>query len=160
MKKMLLVIDFQNAFINHNTIKAKADIPELIKSGEFDEVLFTRFINNKESPVYKKLNWQGCIDEKSRNICIDINGYDVIDKDKYSAFGENICEYIKSRNIEEIYLCGIDIECCVLVTAFNFFENGYDIYVLKDFVYCTEGEKRKNNALDILSRNIGSQNIL
>ena len=159
MKKLLLVIDFQEAFINHNTINAKNDIPKLVRSGKFNEILFTRFINSKENPVYKKLNWQGCMDEESRNICMNTNDYNVVDKDTYSAFSESIREYIKDKKIEEIYLCGIDVECCVLATALNLFENNYNVYVLKDYVYCLKGEKRKNNALDILARNIGVQNI-
>ena len=154
MKKLLLVIDFQNAFINHNTINAKNDIPELVRSGKFNEILFTRFINSRENPVYKKLNWRGCMDEESKSICMNTNGYNVIDKDTYSAFSESICEYIKDKKIEEIYLCGIDIECCVLVTALNLFENNYNVHVLKDYVYCLNGEKCKTNALDILARNI------
>ncbi len=160
MKKLLMVIDFQNAFINDNTIGAKNDIPKLVKSGEFDEVLFTRFINSTENPTYKKLNWHECIDKKSRSVCMNVQDYDVLDKITYSAFNGEVCNYIKSKNIGSIYLCGIDIECCVLVTAFNLFENGYDVRVLKDYVYSMRGEKFKNNALEILMRNIGSQNIV
>ena len=52
----------------------------------------------------------------------------------------------------QIYLCGIDTECCVLKTAFDLFENEYDVYVLKDYCACMNGETRHNNALDILKR--------
>lgn len=160
MKKLLLVIDFQNAFINDNTVRAKDEIPGLVKNGGFDEVAFTRFINSKENPVYKNLDWRGCMDEKSRKICMDTSGYEVFDKNTYSAFLPELCEYIKDKNIKEIYLCGIDVECCVLVTALNFFENSYNVRVLRDYVYSMNGESAKNHALEILGRNIGEGNII
>lgn len=160
MKKLLLVIDFQNEFINHNTVKAKIDIPKLVKSEKFDEVLFTSFVNNKNSPAYKKLGWHGCMDEESKKICMDVNGYSVIERHTYSAFRDDVCEYIRGNDIGDIYLCGIDADCCVLATAFDFFDNDYNTYVLEDYVYCMRGEKYKNNALDILRQNIGSKNVL
>ncbi|MBO5183977.1 MAG: isochorismatase family protein [Bacilli bacterium] len=30
-------------------------------------------------------------------------------------------DYIIKNNITSIYLCGVDIDCCVLKTAFDFF---------------------------------------
>ena len=77
-----------------------------------------------------------------------------------ATYNDELKNYININNIENIYLCGIDIECCVLVTALNLFENGYNVFVLKDYVYCTHGEERKNNAIEILKRNIGEKNVL
>ena len=91
---------------------------------------------------------------------MDTNNYNVIEKSTYTAYNDELKNYININNIENIYLCGIDIECCVLVTALNLFENGYNVFVLKDYVYCTHGEERKNNAIKILKRNIGEKNVL
>lgn len=157
---LLLIIDLQNEFINNNTKNAINDIQKLINSKKFDNILFTRFINNKNNPTYNKLNWKGCLDEESRNICIDTDKYDVMDKETYTAYNDSLKKYLKDNNIENIYLCGIDIECCVLITALNLFENNYNVFVLKDYVYSVNGESRKNNALEILKRNIGNNSIL
>lgn len=157
---LLLVIDLQNEFINENTDKSIENIKFLVNSNRYDKVLFTKFINNKNNPTYKKLDYRGCMDENSKKICIDINNYDVMEKSTYTAYNDELKNYIKKNNIENIYVCGIDIECCVLVTALNLFENNYNVYVLKDYVYSTYGENRKNVALEILKRNIGSKNIL
>ena len=62
--------------------------------------------------------------------------------------------------IDKIYLCGIDTECCVLKTAFDLFENEYDVYVLKDYCACMCGTQRHNNAIEILKRNIGYDKII
>ena len=157
---LLLVIDLQNEFINKNTSKSIENITSLINSNKYDKILFTKFINDENNPTYKKLNYRGCISEDSKKICIDINNYDVLEKNTYTAYNNELKNYIKRNNIDNIYICGIDIECCVLVTALNLFENNYNVYVLKDYVYCTQGEERKNNALNILKSNIGKDNIL
>lgn len=157
---LLLVIDLQNDFINEYTSKSIKDISKLISINKYDKVLFTKFINSLDNPTYNKLGYKGCLNEESKQICIDTKTYDVIEKSTYTAYNEELIKYIKDNKIKNIYICGIDIECCILVTALNLFENNYNIYILKDYVYCTHGEKRKSNALEILKRNIGDKYIL
>ena len=157
---LLLVIDFQNEFINESTMSSKENISELINSNEYDKVLFTRFINDENNPTFKKLNYKGCINDESKEICIDTEDNIILEKRTYSAYNQELINYIQSNNIQNIYLCGIDIECCVLVTALNLFENNYNVFILKDYVYCMHGEQRKNNAIEILKENIGEDNII
>ena len=157
---LLLIVDFQNEFINENTYNSITDINKLVNSNKYDSVLFTKFVNSKDNPTYKKLGWNGCINKESQSISMDTNNYKVIEKSTYTAYNDELKKYINTNNIEEIYLCGIDIECCVLVTALNLFENGYNVFVLKDYVYCAHGVDRKNNAIEILKRNIGENNVL
>ena len=49
MKNLLLVIDVQKAFINENTIQVVERIRDLINNNEYDNVIFTRFINYNDS---------------------------------------------------------------------------------------------------------------
>lgn len=157
---LLLVIDLQNAFINEFTNKSIVDIMSLIDSNKYDKVLFTQFVNDKNNPTYKKLGYKECIDEESKKICIDINKYDVIEKNTYTAYNDEFKKYIEKNNIENIYICGIDVECCVLITTLNLFENNYNIYLLKDYVYSMNGDESKENAIEILKRNIGIFSII
>ena len=78
----------------------------------------------------------------------------------YTALNEELKNYLKIKNIDEIYICGIDTECCILKTAFDLFEDGYNIYVLKDYSACTLGKERHENAIEILERNIGKEYII
>ncbi|AJI50687.1 isochorismatase family protein [Francisella tularensis subsp. holarctica] len=41
--------------------------------------------------------------------------------------------FLKQKNINKIYLTGIDIDACVLASAFYGFDLGYDIEILQDF---------------------------
>ena len=160
MRSLLLVIDLQKSFINENTENLVTKIDNLINENKFDNIVFTRFINSYNSIFYKKLNYTGCITEEDKKILISTRGNKVIDKTIYSSLGEELKSYIMKNNISKIYLCGIDTECCVLKTAFDLFENEYDVYILKDYCGSTKGETRHNNALDILRRNIGFDKVI
>lgn len=158
MKSLLLVIDMQKAFINKNTEFLIEKINALIESKKYDDIIFTRFINTKESPFAKKLNYYGCIKE-DRKIVVKIKNK-VFDKKTYTALNNEVKDYIDKNKIDKIYLCGIDTEACVLKTALDLFENGYDVFVLKEYCASTHGYERNKNALEILKRNIGKNSII
>lgn len=156
--KLLLIIDLQKAFINENTEYLISKIKNILN--QYDKIIFTRFINTKDSIFSKELNYYGCIDNESKKIVIDTGNNTIIDRKFYTAYNKELQDYIKYNDITEIYLCGIDIDCCVLKTAFDLFENGYNVFILKDLCASTLGIKRKNEALEILKRNIGKKRII
>lgn len=160
MKKMLLVIDLQKSFINPNTEFLISKIDSLVNSGSYDLVVFTKFINDNDSMWVKKLNYKGCISLEDRKIMIDTKDNIVLEKSLYTAYSDNLINLINLFKIDEVHLCGIDTECCVLKTAFDLFENGYDIKVLSGYSACTHGEESNKNALDIIARNIGKSNVI
>ena len=160
MKKMLLVIDLQKSFINPNTEFLISKIDSLVNSGSYDLVVFTKFINDSDSMWVKKLNYKGCISLEDRKIMIDTKDNIVLEKSLYTAYSNNLINLINLFKIDEVHLCGIDTECCVLKTAFDLFENGYDIKVLSGYSACTHGEESNKNALDIIARNIGKSNVI
>lgn len=160
IKTLLLVIDLQKSFINDFTKDLPNKITQLIDSNKYDDVIFTKFINNQNSIFYKKLHWNGCIESDDKKIIIDTKNYKVFEKNVYSSLSKEVKTYIEDNRISEIYLCGIDTECCILKTAFDLFEQNYNVYVLKDYCACTYGINRHNNALEILERNIGKEFII
>ena len=159
MKKLLLVIDAQKDFINDNNVDVLNKIGELINSNKYDDVVFTRFINNKESIWYKKLDYKGCITESGRKIVINTKDYKIIDKAIYSAVNDELENYIRNNNIEQIYLCGFETDACVQKTAIDLFEKNYDVYVLKD--YCmTHNIELHNTIIKNLKRLIGENSVI
>lgn len=157
---LLLIIDFQNEFINDVTFKSVNDLKDLVNSNKYDDVVFTRFINNKENPIYKKADWDGCLTEESIKVPIDTKDYKIIDKGTYTAYNEELINYLKTNKINNIYIAGFDIDCCVFTTALNLFENNYNVYILKDYVYSCVSEELKQEILDILGRCIGEKYIV
>ncbi len=160
MNKLLLIIDMQKSFINENTEFLVDKIQNLIDEDKFNNIVFTRFINDKNNVCYRKLEYSGCIKEEEREISIETQKGKTIDKSTYTALNEELITYLYDNNIDEIYLCGIDTECCVLKTALDMFEKNYNVYVLKGYCACTHGIERHNNAIKILERNIGAKFII
>lgn len=160
MKKLLLVIDVQRDFINKNTKDYVSKIKELIDSKEFDDISFTKFINNENSKWYKELNYSGCMDKEGQSIVLDTKEYKIFEKTIYSALNDEFRTYIKEKNISQIYLCGFDTDACVSKTAIDLFENDYDVYVLKDYCMSHVGVELHNTIINNLIRLIGKNRIV
>ena len=160
MKKLLLVLDVQNDFINDNTKDYVTKIEELIVSNKYDEIVFTKFINNENSKWYKELNYKGCIDKQGQDIVIDTQEYKIFEKTIYSALNNELRKFIKENDIEQIYLCGFDTDACIQKTALDLFENNYDVYVLKDYCMCSKGVELHNIIINNMKRLIGKDKII
>lgn len=48
----------------------------------------------------------------------------------------------------------------MLKTAFDLFENGYDVKVLRDYSASTHGMESNNYILDVIGRSIGRDNVI
>ena len=160
MSSLLLIIDLQKDFINDNTKHILSRIENTISEKRYDNIAFTRYINSTHNICYKKLDFKGCLSEEGQKIAIDSNSYKVIDKEAYTGYVEELKNYLIEKDIKEIYLCGLNTDCCVLKTALDLFEAGYEVYVLKDLCASTEGNQLHLNALEIIKNNIGKQYIL
>lgn len=158
MSSLLLVIDLQKGFVNEKTEYLVEKINHLIQRNLYDQIAFTRFINTPQSVLAKKRNYFGCMGEDNE-LVIDAMNCKVFEKDIYSAYNDELKKYIETNQIDQIYLCGLDTDACVLKTAFDLFENGYDVFVLKDYCASTGGEKLHQAALEVLKRNIGEDQV-
>ena len=159
MRKLLLVIDCQKAFINNYTKEYVDKIKLLLDKKEYTNTLFTIFKNNKNSPFYNLLDYKGCINNDYCELMINCN-VPVIEKYTYSAVNKEFIEYLFKNNIDEIYMCGFDTDGCVLKTAFDLFEKNIKTYILQDYCMSSGGEKYHNEAIDILKRSIGEHYII
>lgn len=160
MKKLLLVIDVQNDFINDNTREYVSKIQKLIDSNEYKNIAFTKFMNSKENILYKRLNYKGCMEEEGQRISLETKENKVFEKTGYSALNKELKEYIRDNFISEIYLCGFDTDACIQKTALDLFENGYDVYVLKDYCMSGKGKELHDVIINNLKRLIGSDKIV
>ena len=107
MKSLLLVIDLQKSFINENTKYLIDRINNLVNSSMYDYVIFTKFINKINSIWVKKLNYMGCLSDEDREIVLDTKDKMIFEKDVYTAYSKKLVDYIKSNNIDVIYLCSL-----------------------------------------------------
>lgn len=157
---LLLVIDVQKNFINKNTRDIPSRIENLIQNNKFNYIVFTKFINDKDSNFYKMLNYKGCMIEEDRRIVIDTKDNKVLEKRTYTALTPELMTYLKENKIKDIYLCGIDTDACVLKTAIDLFENNYNVKVIE---YCTmshSGRRYHKFAIKMLKKLIGKDSII
>lgn len=160
MSTLLLVIDLQKNFINEETKYCHKKIKKLLDCNNYDFIAFTKFINDEDSNFYKTLNWKGCMTEEDRQIMVDTKDHKVFEKRTYTAFNKEFKDYIKDNNIDTIYLCGIDTDACVLKTALDLFDNDYNVKVIEDCSMSHSGYKMHESAINILKKNIGSNNVI
>lgn len=64
MTKAIVIIDVQNIFINNKTKDIPKKIADHLENNKYDYIIFTRFINDKNSQIYKKLKWNKCFDHQ------------------------------------------------------------------------------------------------
>lgn len=160
MNQLLLVIDCQKAFVNNNTKECVERIDTLIKSKKYNFVIFTRFINNKDSRFYQQLDYKGCMTEEEQAVAIDTHEYPVFDKKIYTALNDELENYIKENHIDEIHICGFCTDACVQKTAVDLFEKGMEVYVLQDYCMSSTGIEWHNSAMNIIKKLIGRSHVI
>jgi len=157
----LVVIDMQTYFVNRHTKNLPKQIAEFIKGneGKFDFVIFTRFVNKEDSNFVKCLNWRECFNSDQTAIHPELlslaNKNKVFEKRSYSIFkSKPLAEFLRKKGIRKLVLCGIDIDACVLASAFEAFDLGYDLKILTELSLSHSGEKLNRAALEIIRKNL------
>lgn len=145
MKKALLVIDVQKYFLE----KAPKDLPsriaDHIKSSKYEFLAFTTFRNIAGSNWEESLGWKKCQSDKDLELPKEFKSLvtpdNIFEKRTYSALKspDKLSKHLRRLKIEEIDLCGIDIEACVLATAYDAFDQGFKTNVLFGLSYSRSG---------------------
>ena len=157
--KALVVIDLQNCFVNRHTREIPGKIARYIKQQKFDYVLFTTFILDKRSNFYKILDWKAFYSSPDIGIHEDVSSFanrqNTFPRPTYSVFKlRKFLSFLKRNKIKEIALCGIDSDGCVLASAFDAFDLGYHVRILKSLIGSSGGKKFNQAAKVVISRNL------
>lgn len=161
MKQALLVVDVQNYFINKNTQHVPGNIKKLIEENRWPVIVFSRFINSPDSQFVKQLEFSGCMRPPYSEIVDDLKPWvkkdNIFSKCSFSVFtNPDFKRYLKENKINELVICGLDTDYCVLADAFNAFDQGYKVSVVAD---CSgsfiSGNTGHLAALDIIRKSLG-----
>lgn len=160
MKIALVVIDVQNYFVTERVKNLPKKIAEYIDKyrNRFDYVMFTKFVNNQNSYFFK-YGWHECMSSPDTDIHSDLvnfaEKYRVFEKISYSIFkAKGFTEFLKQHKITKLLLCGLDTDACVLASAFDAFDLGYEINVLTDLCESHSTKELHTIALRIITKNI------
>lgn len=164
MKSFLFVIDIQHGFINKNTLPVKEKIDKLIRSDIFDCVIATIYRNYADSPISQFMGWNEMKTKKDQSVMGLAQRSDYfVYKNVYSACSDSVIDMLKKENSgidpECVYIAGVDTECCVLLTAADFFEKGIRPVVLADYCGSTGGADSHKAGILSMHSIIGENNI-
>ena len=158
--KNIIIIDMQKGFMKETNYHLIEKINNYLKQNNFDSIFFTKCINDCDSPYTKLLNWNGITMEEEQEIVIDIpQNAKILTKNCYGLSNENI-KLFKDLGITEMEICGTDTDACCLAIAFNLFDNNIKPIILSDL--CASSSRNKNvhnNALEIMKRQFGNDNV-
>ncbi len=163
--KALLVIDLQKYFINENTEFLPGKIANFIEKHTFDYTVFFQYVNTPDSNFVKIHNWNHMFGSPETDIVDEVTQYltgnNLFKKHSFSVFrAEGFSEFMKSKLINELYLCGIDTDACILSSEMEAFEKGYDAKVIEDLCASHWGIEYHRKAIDLLKKNLGKQAIV
>ena len=160
--KCLLVIDVQKGFVSPKTEYVVPRILELIEQFKGELVVATKFLNYQESPYFRFMGWERLTASPETDIIPEVENKAnlVIEKAIYSACKDKFCNLLSAKDIDEVYLVGIDTDCCVLKTATDLFERGIRPIVLEHYCASNGGEDSHKAALRVMERTIGRNQIV
>ena len=131
MRRTLILVDVQNGFLHNadNQVMVQK-IHQLLNEQLFDRVIATRYVNTAGSNIIRLMGWDKLLTAAEQTIPPEILEHvDYVDeKIGYSGYTDTMRKFLLQDNgdkyPEEIFLAGLDLGCCVLETATDFFEAG------------------------------------
>lgn len=160
--KCLLIIDVQNGFVSERTKNVVPKIIGLMEEFQNEFVIATQFKNLDNSAFSKIMKWNGLKETPETNLIKGVKERAdlIIEKNTYTACTDEVLKLLKDKNIADVYIAGIDTDCCVLKTAIDLFENNIRPLVLSDYCASNGGKESHYAAIKVLQRTIGYNQII
>lgn len=162
----LIVVDVQNGFVNSRSEHVVQPIAEFMRrwAETRGPVIATRFHNPPGSAWERLIHWKRLrespevdLEPRVEASLADISGA-ACDKTSYSSLTPEVEELLAGYS--KVFLCGIATDGCVLKTAVDLFETGRTPYVLRDLCASHAGQEVHEAGLLLLSRFIGSDQVI
>lgn len=157
----------QKGFAKHDqTTRMTEKIRELLQRDLFDSVIATRFLNGDDSIYEKLFEWKKL---KTKEEIELVDGYEmyvncVLDKSIYTcvnpSFIQKLCQLNGGVYPKEVFLVGVDTDCCVLATATGLFESHIRPIVLTNYCASNGGQASHDAGLLCMKRLIGEDQLV
>ena len=136
MSLCLIVVDMQIGFLNDKTKHIVSNVRRLAKAActRSTAIAFTRFINRPESGYVKWIHWSRFMEKPEIDVIPQLVQYakNVFDKHGYTAFTEDFERFLTEYAVDQVVICGVATDGCVLKTAVDAFERGIEPIVVHD----------------------------
>lgn len=163
MSNALVIVDVQNGFINKYTEHIPSRVVTLIEQGNYDPILFTRFINSDDGPYPRFMDWHDCAEPPETDLADVLRPFatdeTTFDKHGYAGIPASLADYLNERGIDRATVVGIDTDMCVLKVAMDIFDLNIEPILLIDCCASTAGLQSHLAGLAVLARNIGADQL-
>jgi nicotinamidase/pyrazinamidase len=157
--KALLIVDVQNDFLMGGSLAVKdaEDVIPVINKlmDKFDLVMASKDWHPTKTVHFEKWPAHCVADSKGAEFHPELAD-DKIDQifykgtgnkdDGYSAFEATnieLVDFLRKKQVQELYICGIALEFCVKSTALDALKEGFDIFLVKDAIATFSKEKEE-----------------
>lgn len=156
--KVLLIIDVQDGFAKSKETKRAVEfIMNKLVPQRWDKIIQSRWENHMGSRYERDLGYCAVGDTKETGMIVSTDGDHVITRTCYSCFCEKL-ERLLSKE-DEIYVCGLETDACVLATLFDLWDHGYRFYVYEDGV-ATNAKELQKGTLRLITRQFGKDVLI
>ena len=141
--KILLAVDLQKEFMDKDGQYERILAFARSHTG-YDRVYATVCKNSPDSPFVKYDNWHSCLDGV---MPLEFNADRVFEKYAYG-----LPDYSLLDKDNEYHIIGFNTDACVLKVALDMFDRGYDIKVLTEYCYSSNGYDHHMNGVVLMQR--------
>lgn len=140
------------------------DLPARVEAvqSQYASVFVFRFVNLPGSPHREILKWDrfGPESEDTDLAFTPAPTAEVFFKGSYSCLSEDVVSRLCQLRVSEVHLCGMDTNACVLKTAVDLFEQGFQPIVLSAACASHSGKEYHEAGLKLLAKFIGPDQVV
>lgn len=162
----LLVVDMQVGFVNSRSQHVVDSVVEVVKAWQSAGLptYFTRFINEPGSQWERLIGWRRLQSSPETDLIPELsqlaaNG-SVFEKRSYTSIVGDFRKAVEGGAWQEVALCGIATDGCVLESAVDLFQRNIRPVVLIDACASHAGNEIHNMGLTLLGRAVGRDQLL
>lgn len=151
-RKVLLIIDLQTGFVKKGMDKVVQYVQTLAQSQNWDVIIQTRWENYMGSQYEERLGYQDVGNSKETAMVLsDITDH-IITRTCYTCWGDKLKRLLTKD--DEIHVCGLETDACVMATLFSLWDNGYQFKVHQGGV-STPDKSIQAAAIKMITRQFG-----
>jgi nicotinamidase-related amidase len=164
-----LIVDVQNGFVNNSSCRVLPVIGQLAAAwlARGAPIYMSQFTNHPGSRWETLIGWRRLRDEPEIALCPELSVFSdratIYRKHSYSCVVGPFAADLDESSWDEVVLCGIATDGCVLATAVDLFEyRGRDIrpIVVRDACASHAGEQINDAGLLLIERFIGRRQVV
>lgn len=158
---ILTIIDMQEGFRCKEVEQIIPVIDQLCKSFTGTRV-FPAFYNKQGSLFQTQLHWKRFQTPEDVKIVkeLDEHAVTIIPHSGYTVYNKELQYEMASRNVKEVYLCGVFTDVCIIKTAMDLFDAEVEVFVVSDACATPHGREIHNVVLKSLNQILGSDHVI